>query len=151
MPKVPWKGRVFFKWFNEYLKEHGIQRKYSCSYSPHQNGVVERKKRHIIEITHAMLNEKNLLNSFSVEVVATIIYILNWTLIAIVHGMTPEKKIHKQKTRSLTPIMFGCITYMHVLDEKKLKLDPKVEKCIFIKHFLEQKEYKCFNPSTQKL
>ncbi len=72
-------------------------------------------------------------------------------MIAIVHGMTPEKKIHKQKTRSLTPIMFGYITYMHVLDEKKSKLDPKVEKCIFIKHFLEQKEYKCFNPSTQKL
>jgi transposase InsO family protein len=50
--------------FNEYLKEHGIQRKYSCSYSPQHNGIVERKNMHIVEITHAMLNEKNLLDYF---------------------------------------------------------------------------------------
>jgi transposase InsO family protein len=41
-------GEYFSNEFNEYLKEHGIQRKYSCSYSPQQNGVVERKNRHIV-------------------------------------------------------------------------------------------------------
>jgi hypothetical protein len=28
--------------FSEYLKERGIQKKYSCSYSPQHNGVVEK-------------------------------------------------------------------------------------------------------------
>jgi len=70
-------GEYFSNEFNEYLKEHGIQRKYSCSYSPQRNGVVERKNMHIIEITHAMLNEKNLPNYFWVEVVAAIVYIMN--------------------------------------------------------------------------
>jgi hypothetical protein len=28
-------GQYFSNEFSEYLKEHGIQRKYSCSYSPH--------------------------------------------------------------------------------------------------------------------
>jgi transposase InsO family protein len=55
-------GKYFSNEFSEYLKEHGIQRKYSCSYSSQQNGVDERKNRHIVEITHAMLNEKNLPN-----------------------------------------------------------------------------------------
>jgi hypothetical protein len=32
--------------------------------------------------------------------------------------------------------MFGCIAYMHVLDEKISKLDLKVEKCILIGYFL---------------
>jgi len=27
-------GKYFSNEFSEYLKEHGIQRKYSCSYSP---------------------------------------------------------------------------------------------------------------------
>jgi hypothetical protein len=40
-------GEYFSNEFNEYLKEHGIQRKYSCSYSPQQNGVDERKNKHI--------------------------------------------------------------------------------------------------------
>jgi transposase InsO family protein len=48
--------------FIEYLKEHGIQRKYSCNYSPQQNGVTKRKNRHIAKITCAMLNEKILPN-----------------------------------------------------------------------------------------
>jgi len=55
------------------LKEHGIQKKYSCSYSPQQNGVTKRKNRHIVEITCAMLNEKNLPNYFWVEAMATVV------------------------------------------------------------------------------
>jgi hypothetical protein len=51
------------------LKEHGIHNKYSCSYSPHQNGIVERKNMHITKITRAMLNEKNLPNYYWAEVV----------------------------------------------------------------------------------
>jgi hypothetical protein len=47
--------------------------------------------------------------------------------------------------------MFGCIAYVHVLDEKRSKLDQKAKKCIFIGYSLKQKGYKCFNPSTQKL
>ncbi len=69
--------KYFSNEFSEYLKEHGIQRKYSCSYSPQHNGIVERKNRHIIEITRAMLNEKNLPNYFWVIAVATAIYIMN--------------------------------------------------------------------------
>jgi hypothetical protein len=33
--------------FSGYLKEDGIQRKYSCSYSPQHNGVAKRKNRHM--------------------------------------------------------------------------------------------------------
>jgi hypothetical protein len=62
MPKVQGRGEYFSNECSEYLKEHGIQRKYSCSYSPQQNGVVVRKNMHIAEIARAMFNEKNLPN-----------------------------------------------------------------------------------------
>jgi len=32
---------------------HGIKRQFTCRYIPQQNGVVERKNRHIAEVTHA--------------------------------------------------------------------------------------------------
>jgi transposase InsO family protein len=66
-------GEYFSNEFNEYLKEHGIQRKYSCSYSPQQNGVVERKNRHIAKIACAVLNEKKLPNYFWVKAVSTVV------------------------------------------------------------------------------
>jgi hypothetical protein len=70
-------GKYFSNEFSEYLKEHGIQRKYSCSYSSQQDGVAKRKNRRIVEITCCMLNEKNLLNYFWAKAVATIIHIMN--------------------------------------------------------------------------
>ncbi len=119
------------------MKEHGIQRKYSCNYSPQQNGVAERKNRHIAEIAHAMLNEKNLPNYFWAEAVTTIVYIMNRTPTTTVHGITPEEKFTGKKPNVSHLIMFNCIAYVHVPDEKKSKLDPKAEKCIFIRYSLK--------------
>jgi transposase InsO family protein len=112
-------GECFSNEFSEYLKEHGIQRKYSCSYCPQQNGIVERKNKHIAEITCAMLDEKNLPNYFWAEAVATTVYIINRTFIAIVHGMTPKEKFTGKKPDVSHFRMFCCITYVHVLDEKR--------------------------------
>ena len=47
--------------------------------------------------------------------------------------------------------MFGCIAYVHVLDELRTKLDPKTKKCVFIGYSLEQKGYKCYNPVTRQV
>ncbi len=144
-------GEYFSNEFSEYLKEHGIQRKYSCSYSPQQNGVAERKNTHIAEVACAMLNEKNLPNYFWAKVVATTVYIMNQTPIAVVHGMTPEEKFICKKPDVSHLRVFGCIAYVHVPNEKRSKLDPKAEKCIFIRYSLKQKGHRCFNPSIQKL
>jgi transposase InsO family protein len=144
-------GKYFSNEFSEYLKEQRIQRKYSCSYSPQQNGVIERKNRHIAKVARAMLNEKNLPNYFWVEAVATAIYIMNRIPTTKIHGMTPEEKFTSKKLDVSHLKVFGCITYVHIPDEKRSKLDPKTEKCIFIGYSLEQKGYRCFNPSTRKL
>jgi transposase InsO family protein len=145
------RGEYFSNEFSEYLKEHGIQRKYSCNYSPYQNGIAERKNMHITKITRAMLNEKNLPNYFWAEAIATVVYIMNRTPTSTVHDMTPKEKFIGKKPDVSHLRVFSCITYVHVLDEKRSKLDQKAEKCIFIRYSLEQKGYRCFNPSTRKL
>jgi transposase InsO family protein len=144
------RGEYFSNEFSEYLKEHGIQRKYSCSYSPQRNGVAERKNRHIAKVARAMLNEKNLPNYFLAEAVAIVVYIMNQTPTAIVHGMTPKEKFTCKKPDVSHLRVFGCIAYVHVPNEKRSKLDPKAEKCFFIGYSLEQKGYRCFNPSTRR-
>ncbi len=84
-----------------------------------------------------MLNEKNLPNYFWDEVVVTIVYIMNRTPTMAIHGMTPEEKFTGNKQNVSHLRVFGCITYVHVPDEMRLKLDPKAEKCIFIGYSLK--------------
>jgi hypothetical protein len=98
-----------------------------------------------------MLNEKNLPNYFWVEKVSTVVYIMNRTPTAVVHGMTPKEKFIGKKPDISYLRVFSCIAYVHVPDEKRSKLDPKAEKCIFIGYSLEQKGYRCFNLSIRKL
>jgi hypothetical protein len=86
-----------------------------------------------------MLNEKNLPNYFWAKAVTTTVYIMNRTPTAAVHGMTPKEKFTGKKPDVSHFIVFGCIAYVYVFDEKRSKLDPKAKKCIFIGYSLEQK------------
>jgi hypothetical protein len=84
-----------------------------------------------------MLNEKNLLNYFWAEAIATVVYIMNRTPIVAVHGMTPQEKFTCKKPNVSHLRVFGYIAYVHVLNKKRSKLYPKAEKCIFIRYSLE--------------
>jgi len=64
--------------------------------------------------------------------VTTTVYIMNQTPTTSIHGMTPEEKFTCKKPNVSHLRVFGCIAYVHILDEKRSKLYPKAKKCIFI-------------------
>jgi len=76
---------------------------------------------------------------------------MNRTSTSAIHGMTHEEKFTGKKPDVSHLRVFGCITHVHVHDDKRSKLDPKAKKCIFIGYSSEQKGYRCFNPSIRKL
>jgi transposase InsO family protein len=139
VPKVRWRGggEYFSNEFTTYLKMHGIQRQFTCRYTPQQNGVAERKNRHIVEVVYALMADKSMPHHYWAEAVTTTVYIMNRTPTATVHGMTPEEKYSGRKPDLSHLKVFGCIAYVHVPDELRTKLDPKAEKCVFIGYSLE--------------
>ena len=48
-------------------------------------------------------------------------YIMNRIPTALMHGVTPKKKFTKMKPYISHLKFFGCIAYVHILDEKKTK------------------------------
>jgi transposase InsO family protein len=46
--------------FQHYCDTHGITKKFTQTYSPHQNGVVERRNRSLMEMGRCMLLNKHL-------------------------------------------------------------------------------------------
>ena len=83
--------------------------------------------------------EKSMPKHFWSEAVHTVVYIMNRTPTAVVHGMTPEERFTGKKPDVSHLKVFGCVAYVHVPYELWKKLDPKAEKCIFIGYSLEQK------------
>ena len=79
-----------------------------------------------------MLNEMNLPLYFWAGVVYTTMYIINRCQIASVHLKTLEEAWSGRKPNLSHLKIFGCVCYVHVLDELRTQLDSKSKKCIFI-------------------
>ena len=44
--------------------------------------------------------------------------------------------------------VFGCVSYVHIPDEKKTKLNNKIVSCVLLGLREESKAYKLYNPAT---
>lgn len=79
------------KEFTEYCNQKGIKRQFTTTYTPQQNGVVERMNRTLLDRTRVMLEAASLEKSFWVEVVNTACYKLNQAPSTVINLKTPMK------------------------------------------------------------
>jgi transposase InsO family protein len=68
--------------------DEGVQRHYSASYSPQQNGVIERRNQTVVGMTRP-LKQRGMPAVFWGEVVVTAVYILNRSPTKALNGRTP--------------------------------------------------------------
>ncbi|MCO5550654.1 hypothetical protein L7F22_004143 [Adiantum nelumboides] len=144
-------GEFKSKEFEELCWNQGIRRQYTCAYTPQQNGVAERKNRVIVEHARAMLNEGNLPKLYWAEAVNTSVHLMNMSPTEALTRLTPEEAYSGIKPNVSTLKVFGCVAYMHILDEKRRKLDVKSERCVFTGYDMYSKGYRLVNPDTNKI
>jgi transposase InsO family protein len=60
-----------------FLEEEGIKHEFSSSYTPQQNGVVERKNRTLLNMARTMLDEYKTPDRFWAEAINTACYSIN--------------------------------------------------------------------------
>ena len=63
--------------FMKFLQEHGIVAQYIMSGSLDQNGVAEKRKRTLMDMVRSMKSNRKLPQFLWIEVLKTIVYILN--------------------------------------------------------------------------
>lgn len=61
----------------DFFLKHGVIHQTTCPYTSEQNGVAERKHRHLIETTIALLLQSTLPTSFWLEALITTVYLAN--------------------------------------------------------------------------
>ncbi|RVW33967.1 Retrovirus-related Pol polyprotein from transposon TNT 1-94 [Vitis vinifera] len=114
-----------------YLQNHGIIHISSCVDTPQQNGVAERKNRHLLEVARCLMFSSNVLNYFWGEVILTATYLIN-------------------PSSDLPLKVFGCTAFVHVYPQNRSKFAPRANKCIFLGYSPTQKGYKCYSPTNKR-
>ncbi|KAJ9689557.1 hypothetical protein PVL29_014974 [Vitis rotundifolia] len=132
------------------MSHNGILHQKSCVDTP-QNGVAERKNRHLLETAHALMFQMKDPKQFWVDAVSITCFLINRMPTVVLKGDIPYKVIHPQK--SLFPIelrIFGCTCYVRDTRPSVTKLDRKALKCVFLGYSRLQKGYRCFSTDLSK-
>jgi hypothetical protein len=111
--------------------------------------VSERKNRHLLDVTRALLISANLPKSFWADAILTSCYLINRLPSRILNNKSPMEILYSRKFSLSHLRVFGCVCYAHIQDSGKL--DPRARKCVFIGYSTTKKGYKCFDPITRRL
>ena len=140
-----WGGE--YRPFIEFLNHSGIIFKHHCPYTHYQNGLVERKHRHIVELGLTLLAQAQLPFKFWWDAFHTAVYHINRLPSHVLKLLTPYEKIFKHKHDYDFLRCFGCACYPYLRDYNKHKFAYHSSKCIFIGYSSSHKGYKCLHSS----
>ncbi|KAJ9553824.1 hypothetical protein OSB04_017869 [Centaurea solstitialis] len=133
--------------FRSFMLQQGIRHESSCVDTPSQNGVAERKNRHLLEVARALLFQMTVPKPFWADAIATACFLINRMPSSVLHGEIPMSVlVPGQRLFPIEPKIFGCSCFVRDTRPHLSKLDPKSLKCVFLGYSRLQKGYRCFSP-----
>nr|VVW53442.1 unnamed protein product [Nymphaea colorata] len=123
-------GEFISNEFTEYLLDNGITRQISCSHTPQQNGIAERKHRHIVESALSMMHDTDLPMTLWTEAFHTAV--INRLPLALLDGKSLYFLLHQEQPRYEELRVFGCVCYVHVDVSLRNKFQDRAILCRFI-------------------
>nr|AAD19784.1 putative retroelement pol polyprotein [Arabidopsis thaliana] len=134
-----------FMCLSSYFRENGIIHQTSCVGTPQQNGRVERKHRHILNVARALLFQASLPIKFWGESILTAAYLINRTPSSILSGRTPYEVLHGSKPVYSQLRVFGSACYVHRVTRDKDKFGQRSRSCIFVGYPFGKKGWKVYD------
>lgn len=135
---------------HSYFMENDLIHHISMVHTPQQNGRVEHKHRHILNVARVLLFQANLPIHFWEKSVLTAGYLINRTPLSVLNWKTSfELLFHKIPPYSHLK-SFGCFAYVHDYRLPKDKFRPRGRKCVFLGYPFAKKRWKFFNLQTNE-
>lgn len=113
------------------------------------NGLAERKHRHIVETSLALLNNAKLPYAFWDE--ATAAYLINRLPSPVLNNLSPFEKLFGKQPNYAFLKVFGCACYPHLRPYNSHKYTLRSECCVFIGYSNKHKGYRCLSPKTGRI
>ena len=138
-----------FMCLKNYFLEHKIIFQTSCTRTPQQNGRVERKHQHILNVARALRFQGHLPIDFWGECVLTAAYLINRTPSTILNGKTPYEALYGHPPSYEHLRVFGSLCYAHNQGTKGDKFASRSRRCVFVGYPYGKKGWSLYDLETQ--
>ena len=99
----------------EFYLAHGIKQQTSYAKTPMQNGVVERKQKHILETAKCLFFQSNLPMKFWGDCIQCAVNLINRMPLTVLGGIRPYEKFHGTNPKLDHLKVFGCLCFVSTL------------------------------------
>ncbi|CAH9126867.1 unnamed protein product, partial [Cuscuta epithymum] len=139
-----------FNCLKDFFRNSGIVFQTSCVGTPQQNGRVERKHRHILNVARALRFQGHLPISFWGECVLTASHLINRTPSAIHNFKTPYEILFGVPPCYQSLRVFGCLCYAYNMRSRSDKFLSRSRKCIFLGYPFGKKGWNVYDIETRE-
>ncbi|KAG7529442.1 Ribonuclease H-like superfamily [Arabidopsis thaliana x Arabidopsis arenosa] len=134
-----------FMGLRSYFLEEGIMHQKSCVYTPQQNGRVERKHRHILNVARSLMFQATLPRKFWGECVMTACHLINRTPSTVLQGKTPYQLLFGEVPNFTHLRVFGRLCFPRNVLRDKDKFGERSRRCVFMGYPFGQKGWRVYD------
>ena len=129
------------------LQASDILFRHSCPYTHEQNGLIERKHRHVVETGLSLLAQASMPTCYWDEAFLSAVFLINRMPTAVIDNKAPFEVLNNHAIDYSLLKVFGCQCYPHIRPYNKNKLQYRSLPCVFLGYDVHFKGYKCLAAS----
>jgi hypothetical protein len=136
---------------NSFYASKGIFHHKSCVETPQQNGRVERKHQHILNVGRALLYQSKLPASYWSYALLHATFIINRVTSPTLNNLSPYQLLHNKVPDIDTFKVFGSLCYSTSLHSHRTKLDARARKSVFLGYSVGFKGFVLLDIHTREI
>ncbi|KAL2933517.1 Retrovirus-related Pol polyprotein from transposon TNT 1-94 [Bienertia sinuspersici] len=135
----------------DFFSKLGVIHQRSVAGVPQQNSRVERKHKHLLEVSRSLRFHAHLPKQFWGDCILSATDIVNKLPTKVLGWKTPYETLFNKPVSYDDLKIIGCLCFAYNMSKIKDKFDPRGRKCILIGFPFGQKAYKLYDLDTKQV